>query len=275
MPLYQVIVLAVVQGLTEFLPISSTAHLVIFPWFFHWKDPGLIFDVALHAGTLLAVVIYFWRHWWGMLTSLLRKGGAADPSLQISARLFWLLVLATLPAGIAGWFLERAAEEQFRQPGIIGTAMIGVGLLMWAGDRLAAHKYTLHEVSLPDALLIGVAQACALIPGVSRSGATMTAALFRGISREAAARFSFLLSTPIIAGAVLKAGIDLYRAGVPPGMRLPFLTGIGVSGLVGYLAIAGLIRYLERRSFKIFVVYRIALGVLVLALGWGLRYHLG
>jgi len=275
MPIYQVIVLAVVQGLTEFLPISSTAHLVIFPWFFHWKDPGLIFDVALHAGTLLAVVIYFWRHWWGMLTSLLRKGGAADPNLQISSRLFWLLALATLPAGIAGWFLERAAEEQFRQPVIIGATMIGVGLLMWAGDRLAAHKFTLHEVSLADALLIGVAQACAIIPGVSRSGATMTAGLFRGISREAAARFSFLLSTPIIAGAALKAGLDLYRAGVPPEMRMPFLIGIGVSGLVGYLAIAGLIRYLERRSFKIFVVYRIALGVLVLALGWGLRYHLG
>ena len=275
MPIYQVIVLAVVQGLTEFLPISSTAHLVIFPWFFHWKDPGLLFDVALHAGTLLAVAVYFWRHWWGMLTGLLRQGSPVDSSLQISPRLFWFLVMATVPAGIAGWFLEHAAEEQFRQPAVIGTAMIGVGLLMWAGDRLEPRKLTLHDVSLVDALLIGVAQAFAIIPGVSRSGATMTAGLFRGISREAAARFSFLLSTPIIAGAALKAGMDLLRAGVPAEMRVPFLVGISVSAVVGYFAIAGLIRYLERRSFKIFIVYRVALGVLVLALGWGMRHHLG
>ena len=275
MPLYQVIILAIVQGLTEFLPISSTAHLVLFPWFFHWKDPGLVFDVALHAGTLVAVAVYFWRHWWGMLTSLLGKVSPVDSDLQISPRLFWFLVMATLPAGIAGWFLEHAAEEQFRQPLIIGTALIVVGLLMWAGDRLEPRKLTLHQISLVDSILIGVAQAFAIIPGVSRSGSTMTAGLFRGISREAAARFSFLLSTPIIAGATLKAGVDLLRTGVPPEMRVSLLVGISVSAVVGYLAIAVLIRYLERRSFQIFIVYRVALGVLVLALGWGMRHHLG
>jgi undecaprenyl-diphosphatase len=275
MPLYQVVILAIVQGLTEFLPISSTAHLVLFPWFLHWKDPGLAFDVALHAGTLVAVAAYFWRHWWGMLTSLLGKGSSVDPKLQISSRLFWLLVIATVPAGIAGWFLEHAAEEQLRQPLIIGTALIVVGLLMWAGDRLTPRKFTLSQISLVDAILIGVAQAFAIIPGVSRSGSTMTAGLFRGISREAAARFSFLLSTPIIAGAALKAGVELLRAGVPPEMRVPLLVGISVSAVVGYLAIAALIRYLERRSFQIFIVYRIALGVLVLALGWGMRHQLG
>jgi undecaprenyl-diphosphatase len=275
MPLYQVIILAIVQGLTEFLPISSTAHLVLFPWFFHWKDPGLVFDVALHAGTLVAVAVYFWRHWWGMLTILLGKVSPVDSDLQISPRLFWFLVMATLPAGIAGWFLEHAAEEQFRQPLIIGTALIVVGLLMWAGDRLEPRKLTLHQISLVDSILIGVAQAFAIIPGVSRSGSTMTAGLFRGISREAAARFSFLLSTPIIAGATLKAGVDLLRTGVPPEMRVSLLVGISVSAVVGYLAIAVLIRYLERRSFQIFIVYRVALGVLVLALGWGMRHHLG
>jgi undecaprenyl-diphosphatase len=275
MPLYQVIILAIVQGLTEFLPISSTAHLVLFPWFFHWKDPGLVFDVALHAGTLVAVAAYFWRHWWGMLTILLGKVSPVDSDLQISPRLFWFLVMATLPAGIAGWFLEHAAEEQFRQPLIIGTALIVVGLLMWAGDRLEPRKLTLHQISLVDSILIGVAQAFAIIPGVSRSGSTMTAGLFRGISREAAARFSFLLSTPIIAGATLKAGVDLLCAGVPPEMRVSLLVGISVSAVVGYLAIAALIRYLERRSFQIFIVYRVALGVLVLALGWGMRHPLG
>ena len=275
MPLYQVIVLAIVQGLTEFLPISSTAHLVLFPWFLHWKDPGLAFDVALHAGTLVAVAAYFWRHWWGMFMELLGRSTPAEASLQISPRLFWFLVIATVPAGVAGWFLEHAAEHQLRQPMIIGTALIVVGLLMWAGDRLSPRKLTLHQVTLVDAIWIGIAQAFAIIPGVSRSGSTMSAGLFRGLSREAAARFSFLLSTPIIAGAALKAGVDILRTGVPVEMRVPLVLGISVSAVVGYFAIGALIRYLERRSFKIFIVYRVVLGVLVLALGWGMRHPLG
>jgi len=272
MPLYQALVLAIVQGLTEFLPVSSTAHLVLFPWLLGWKDPGLTFDVALHAGTLVAVLLYFWRYWLDMLRVILGVGQPENPSLGENRRLFWFLVLATLPAGAAGWRFEHAADEQLRSPMIIGVALIVVGLCMWAGERLGSRQHDLSRVTFLDSLWVGAAQALAVIPGVSRSGVTMTAGLFRGMTRETAARFSFLLSTPIIAGAVLKKGFEIRHEGLPPEMRLPFLLGVIVSGLVGYFVIAVLIRYLERRTFRIFVVYRLALGVVVLALGWGLRH---
>jgi undecaprenyl-diphosphatase len=272
MPIYQAVVLAIVQGLTEFLPISSTAHLVLFPWLLGWRDPGLMFDVALHAGTLVAVLLYFWRYWLDMLRVILGVGRPENPSLGENRRLFWFLVVATVPAGAAGWRLEHAAEEQLRSPLIIGAALIAVALCMWAGERFGTRQHDLGRVSFLDSLLVGVAQAIAVIPGVSRSGVTMTAGLFRGMTRETAARFSFLLSTPIIAGAVLKKGFEIRHEGLPPEMRLPFLLGVIVSGLVGYLVIAVLIRYLERRTFRIFVIYRLALGVVVFALGWGLRH---
>jgi undecaprenyl-diphosphatase len=275
MPLYQAIVLAIVQGLTEFLPISSTAHLVLFPWFLGWRDPGLTFDVALHAGTLVAVLVYFWRYWWEMLVTILGFGEANNPDLRENHGLFWFLVVATLPAAAAGWLFENAAEEQLRSPLIIGTALIVIGLLMWAGERLGSRQHNLGHVGFLDSLLVGISQALAVVPGVSRSGVTMTTGLFRGMKRETAARFSFLLSTPIIAGAAFKKGLELRHGGLAPEMYLPFSVGVVVAALVGYLVIAVLIRYLERGTFKIFVVYRLALGVLVLALGWGMRHHLG
>lgn len=272
MPIYQAIVLAIVQGLTEFLPISSTAHLVLFPWLLGWKDPGLTFDVALHAGTLVAVLLYFWRLWVEMITAVVGVSSLGDQKIREHRRLFWFFVIATIPGGIAGLLFERAADEQFRQPLVIGLAMIVVAILMWAGERVKHTKPTLEDVSFVDSILVGVAQAFAVIPGVSRSGVTMTGGLFRGMSRETCARFSFLLSTPLIAGAVLKKGLEIHHEGLPPDMRLPFIVGIIVSGLVGVGVIAFLIRYLERRTFKIFIVYRIVLGVIVLALGWGLRH---
>ena len=272
MPLYQAIVLAIVQGLTEFLPISSTAHLALFPWLLGWKDPGLTFDVALHAGTLVAVLVYFWRYWLEMLGLLLGQSWGGNPGLGLDRKLLWFLVAATIPAGVAGLLFEHAAEEQLRSPLIIGTALVVVGLLMWAGERLGRQNQTLDHVTLLDSLLVGVAQAVAVIPGVSRSGITMTAGMFRGMKRESAARFSFLLSTPIIGGAALKAGFDMRHEGIPPEMVMPFLVGVVIAAVVGYLVIAILIRYLERGTFKIFVVYRVALGVLVFVLGWGLRH---
>ena len=285
MPLYQAIVLAIVQGLTEFLPISSTAHLWLFPWLLGWKDPGLTFDVALHAGTLLAVLVYFWRYWVEMATMALGLGGggagapnagatghSASADLRENPRLLWYLVIATIPAALAGWRFEHAAEEQVRSPTIIGTASIVIGLFMWAGDWLGKRERDLGHVGLLDSFLVGVAQALAVIPGVSRSGVTMTAGLFRRMKRETAARFSFLLCTPLIAGAALKKGLEIRHAGLPHDMRLPFLCGALVSALVGYLVIAVLIRYLERRTFKVFVVYRVVLGVILLVLGWGLHH---
>ena len=286
MPFYQAIVLAIVQGLTEFLPVSSTAHLVLFPWLLGWKDPGLTFDIALHAGTLVAVIAYFWRYWLEMLKLVTGLGGSSpgDPSSSVATgeagpiallgenrRLFWYLVVGTVPAGLAGWFFESAAEEQLRSPVIIGIALIVVGLFMWLGERLGRRIHDLGHVGFVDALLVGVAQAFSVIPGVSRSGSTMTAGLFRGMNRETSARFSFLLSTPIIAGAAFKKALEIRHTGLPVDMRLPFLAGIIVAAIVGYLVIAVLIRYLERRTFTVFVVYRLVLGVVVLALGWGLR----
>jgi undecaprenyl-diphosphatase len=285
MPLYQAIVLAVVQGLTEFLPISSTAHLWLVPWLLGWKDPGLTFDVALHAGTLVAVLAYFWRYWVDMAAMAVGLGGrgagapnadvpghSARADLQQNPRLLWFLVIATFPAALAGWRFEHAAEEQLRSPIIVGVALIVIGLFMWAGDWLGKRERGLGQVGFLDSFLVGVAQALAVIPGVSRSGVTMTAGLFRRMKRETAARFSFLLSTPIIAGAAMKKTLEIRHAGLPHDMRLPFLGGAIISAVVGYLVIAVLIRYLERRTFKVFVVYRVVLGVILLLLGWGLRH---
>jgi undecaprenyl-diphosphatase len=186
--------------------------------------------------------------------------------------LFWFLVIATIPGGVAGWLFERAADEQLRSPFVIGPALIVVGLLMWAGERVGGENHNLAQVGLWDSIIVGVAQAFAVIPGVSRSGSTMTAGLFRGMNRETAARFSFLLSTPIIAGACFKKAWEIHHSGLPADMRAPFLLGIIVSAIVGYAVIAVLIRYLERRTFAIFVVYRVILGVVLLAVGWGLRH---
>jgi len=287
MPLYQAIVLAIVQGLTEFLPVSSTAHLWIVPWILKWKDPGLTFDIALHAGTLIAVLGYFWRYWLEMIKMVLGIGGdiasaAASGGAPAKAgsitllgenrKLFWYLIIATIPGGVAGWLFERAADEQLRSPFVVGTALIVVGLLMGAGERVGNGDLGLGQVGLLDSLIVGVAQAFAVIPGVSRSGSTMAAGLFRSMNRETAARFSFLLSTPIIAGACLKKAWEIHHSGLPADMRMPFLFGIMVSAVVGYAVIAVLIRYLERHTFAIFVVYRVILGVIVLAVGWGLRH---
>ncbi len=287
MPLYQAIILAIVQGLTEFLPVSSTAHLWIVPWILKWKDPGLTFDIALHAGTLVAVLGYFWRYWLEMIKMVLGVGGGtagagAGGGVPVKAgsitllgenrMLFWYLVIATIPGGVAGWLFERAADEQLRSPFVIGPALIVVGLLMGVGEQVGSEDHDLGQVSLLDSIIVGVAQAFAVIPGVSRSGSTMTAGLFRGMNRETAARFSFLLSTPIIAGACFKKAWEIHHSGLPADMRMPFLLGIIVSAVVGYAVIAVLIRYLERRTFAIFVVYRVILGVVLLAVGWGLRH---
>ena len=267
MPLYQAIVLAVIQGLTEFLPVSSTAHLALFPWFAGWTDPGLTFDVALHAGTLVAVLLYFWKMWLNMLRAAAGLGPKGDPKTAENRRLFWYMVIATVPGAIAGYLFEAKAEDEFRTPLIIGCALVLVALVMWAGERAASgRENSLGQVTLADSIWIGAAQALAVVPGVSRSGITMSAGLFRGLDRETDARFSFLLSTPIIAGAVLKKGMELRHSGVAPDMRLPMVAGVVVSGLVGWAVIAWLIRYLSRHTFKAFVIYRLALGALVL--GW-------
>lgn len=277
MPLWQAVVLAIAQGLTEFLPISSTAHLTLIPWLLQFQDPGLTFDVALHVGTLVSVLVYFFRTWVDLLllgigqkplfASLVHSPEESESAARSPYRkLFWLLVIATIPGAVAGWALHEQAATVFRHPAVVGSALILLAIpLAWA-ERISRFEKDLRTVGLADSLWIGLAQALALIPGVSRSGATMTAALFLHFRRDAAARFSFLLSTPIIAGAALIEGLGLARNGLPPGMEMPFLVGVLVSAVSGYLCIALFLRFLQFGTFKIFVYYRIILGIIVLAL---------
>jgi undecaprenyl-diphosphatase len=267
MPLYQVIWLAIIQGLTEFLPISSNAHLTVIPQLLNWKDPGLGFDVALHAGTLAAIIVYFFRDWVQVIANglgFVYRGRRPDEN---SRTLFWFLVIATIPAGLAGLKFQKYAETSWRSFYVIAAAEIILGLLMYAADRVGSEKDGLDQMNLFDAIFIGCAQALAIIPGVSRSGVTITAGRFLHFDREAAARFSFLLSTPIIAAAAGKDAYDLYKqGGIAPELKIPYLVGILVSGIVGLIVIAFFLRYLKRNSLNVFVWYRVAFGIIVIAL---------
>jgi undecaprenyl-diphosphatase len=272
MPLYQAIVLAVVQALTEFLPISSSAHLTIIPWLLGWADPGLAFDVALHAGTLLAVLLYFLKDWVTLLLcglGMKYPANATNEEVSQHRRFFWYMVIGTIPGGLLGFLFEKRIDEDFRTPIIIGVAMIALGLLMWWADSKPRLERPLEQSTIGDALTIGTAQALALCPGVSRSGITITTGLFRRFTREAATRFSFLLSTPLIAGAAvshLPKLIKMHKAG---GLDLPLSTlliSILVSGVGGYVVIAFFLRYLQTRTLKPFVFYRLVFGIIVLVL---------
>ncbi len=273
MPLHQVVILALVQAATEFLPISSTAHLVVVPWLFGWDDPGLDFSIALHVGTLVAVLIYFAKTWLRLLfLGLGRKvlepsPGEADRDLCANPRLFWFLAAATFPAGIAGLLLEDLIAGALRSPFVIGVMLVVVGLLIGWADQRTRLSRNLGGIRLRDAMLIGCAQALALIPGTSRSGITIAAALLLGMERASAARFSFLLSSPIILGASAKAAYSVWSEGGVAGlMQTPFIVGFAVSAAAGYAVIAFLIRYLETRTMKIFVYYRVISGIIILAL---------
>lgn len=263
MNVFEAIVLGAVQGVTEFLPISSTAHLVLVPWFLGWPPHGLTFDIALHVGTLVALLIYFRRDW-----LYLAKTGIGYVTGKHSDPLILYVIAASVPAGIAGFLLEHVVETRLRDPRIIAVTLISLALVLALAEKVGSKKKDLDRLSFPDAMTIGFAQAIALIPGVSRSGVTMTAALFRGVRREAAARFSFYLSTPVIGGAVLKKLVDVARTGLPPGEAPSFITGIVVSGVVGYLSIKILLGYLQKHNMMVFVYYRIALGIVVYLAFW-------
>jgi undecaprenyl-diphosphatase len=267
MPLYQAIILAIAQGLTEFLPVSSSAHLIVIPEFLHWKDGGLVFDVALHVGTLAAIIIYFFKDWIQVIANGLGFSYAGSRPDENSRSLLWYLVIGTIPGAIAGWKLDHYAENAWRSPFIIGAAAIVVAIYMAVADRMSAEKKGLDQMSWPGAIAVGVAQAFAIIPGVSRSGSTIATARFCRLDREAAARFSFLLSAPIIAGAALKKFVDIHKeGGVPPDMRLPYLVGMLVSGVVGIIVIAFFLKYVRRNSLSVFVWYRVFFGIIVIAL---------
>jgi undecaprenyl-diphosphatase len=267
MPLYQAIILAIAQGLTEFLPVSSSAHLIIIPELMHWKDGGLVFDVALHVGTLAAIIIYFFKDWIQVIANGLGFSYAGSRPDENSRSLLWYLLIGTIPGAIAGWKLDRYAEHAWRSPYVIGVAAILVAIYIAVADRASGEKKGLDQMSWPGAIAVGIAQAFAIIPGVSRSGSTIATARLCHLDREAAARFSFLLSAPIIAGAALKKFADIYReGGVPPEMRLPYLVGILTSGVVGIAVIAFFLKYLRRNSLSVFVWYRVIFGIIVIAL---------
>jgi len=249
------LILGIVQGLGEFLPISSSAHLVLVPWLFGWEDPGLTFDVALHMGTLFAVVLYFWKDWVKLLKAALRPGPSNDK------RIFWYLVVATIPGALFGLALEKKAETVFRSPLLIGIMLIVMGALLYLADKKREIR-TLNTMTLKEAILIGLSQALAIIPGVSRSGSTMTTARFFTLTREEAARFSFLMSMPIILGA----GVLKLRHLTMASINSPFLVGVITSFVVGVLSISFLLKYLRTHNFGLFVGYRFVIGAIVIAL---------
>lgn len=273
MPISQAVILAIVQALTEFLPVSSSAHLALAPWLLGWPDQGLTFDIALHFGTLSAVLIYFFRDWVQVIAQAFGVNYSPDPDLRLNRSLLWLLVVATIPVGIAGLALEDLIETTIRSNRlVIGGMLIGVGILMWYADKHSRSSRSLGTMTLMDALAIGTAQALAVIPGTSRSGITITAGLFRNLDRHSAARFSFLLSTPAIGAAALKKAYDLYQAGgIPEDLRVPFLVGMLVSAVVGCAVIALFLRFLRTNTLRFFVYYRIAFGIIVIALALVLR----
>jgi undecaprenyl-diphosphatase len=283
------VVLAIVQGLAEFIPVSSSGHLIIVRRLLGWNELSpaheLTFDVALHFGTLLSVLFYFRRTWFQIIRAALggkvvrfSEADGDDQNLTADEQreerlLLWFLAIATIPGAIAGKLLEHSAEDYFREHiFLIAGALIVVALLMWWGEKVSQFTKPLTRITFSDALVIGCAQATALIPGVSRSGSSITAGLFRNMTRDAAVRFSFLLSTPLIAGAALLKAHELKKEGLPPGMHMPFLVGVVISAVVGYAAIAWLIRYLQSNSLRVFIVYRIVVGVIVI--GLAILWHL-
>jgi undecaprenyl-diphosphatase len=269
--IFEAVVLGVVQGLAEFLPISSSGHLILVPWLLHWKEHGLVFDLALHVGTSIALLGYFWRDWLALASAVAR--GFVDVKSRASTewRLAWLILLGCIPAGVVGVLFEDVIEARLRQPALIAMLLIAFGLILLVADMVGKRARSLEQVTLIDALTIGFAQVLALAPGVSRSGITMTAGLFRGLDRASAARFSFLLSAPItVSAAVYKLRV-LVKEPLAPSETVVFLAGIVTAAVVGALAIGFLLRYLQRQPVNVFVWYRLAAGLVVLVLvfvGW-------
>jgi undecaprenyl-diphosphatase len=254
------VVLGILQGLGEFLPISSSGHLIVAPWLFGWPDSGLSFDVALHLGTLFAVAAAFWRDWLRLIGAFLRALPGGRVLQDPDARLLLYLALASVPGALAGLLLDKWAETVFRAPALVAVTMAAMGAILWAADRRANRVAGDEHVSLRDAVIIGVAQALAIVPGTSRSGATISAALFLGHRREAAARFSFLLALPITAGAALVKVPHLFRAGGDTG---PVLVGMLCAAVSGFLAIRLLLSYVRTRTYGPFVLYRFAFAALI------------
>lgn len=267
MTFFQIVVLAIVQGITEFLPISSSGHLILVPVFAEWPDQGLALDVAVHVGALGAVLIYFWRDVWVMLAGVGRQvtGRSGGPG----ARMAWQIVLATIPVVLAGLAIKTLMGDGFfRSIEVIGWAMLIGGIALWLADRYCMTLKTLDHLPYGEALIIGLAQVLALIPGTSRAGVTMTAARALGYERPEAARFSLLLSIPTILAAGVLLGLDVYESG-DAALTEAALLAAGLSFVAALVAIVLMMAWLKHASFTPFVIYRVLLGCLLLTVAWG------
>ncbi|GAA5523889.1 undecaprenyl-diphosphatase [Microbulbifer aestuariivivens] len=265
MEFFQIVLLALIQGLTEFLPISSSAHLILPKEVLGWPDQGLAFDVAVHFGSLAAVVIYFRGEVWALLRDGL--GGLVNNRWTDDGRLAWLIVLATIPAGLVGLAFKGFIETHLRSAAVIAATTIGFGVLLWWADVFGKRRQTLAQLNWKKALAIGLAQALALIPGTSRSGITMTAGLMLGMKREDAARFSFLMSIPIIALSALLLTFDLLSLETVPWGDI--LLGTLLSGISAYLCIHFFLQFISRIGMAPFAIYRLLLGAALIWMIWG------
>lgn len=269
MSILQAIILGIVQGLTEFIPVSSTAHLILVERVLGWNfDPDLnfAFNVLVQLGTTLALIIYFWRDLWAIVTAVARGLVAGKPFGSTEAVLGWLIVIATIPAIVIGLLYKKQFETLQERPPLIAAVLIAGSVLLFASERIGRRTRPLGNVNWLDAIVIGLAQAVALVPGVSRSGATISGALARDLERPAAARFSFLMSVPVLMGAGVLALRDLLKVPNYGSLLQPLLVGFVVAGIVGFISIHWLLRYLAKQPLTIFGVYRVVAGVLFLVL---------
>lgn len=261
MSILQALILGIVQGLTELLPISSSAHLAVFPWIFHWNEIPESFDIALHFGTLLAISLFFIKDWIALIKGGFKQVFKKEKSVE--GRMFWYLVLATIPAGILSLLLDKLSDMVFGGSMLpIAIALIIMGIVLYWIDKNADSDTNFENMTVLQAVLIGISQAiAAAFPGVSRSGITMTVARALKVDRESAAKYSFLLSTPIILAAVM-VSLSAFE------LSVPFVVGVLASFIVGMMVIKFLLRYLQKGSFKVFAIYRIVFGMIILVLTW-------
>ena len=259
MSIIQSIILGIVQGVGEFLPISSSAHLVLVPYLFGWEESGLAFDVALHFGTLLAVLLIFFKDWWNLFMGAVRKVTKKEDSTE--NKMFWYLVIATIPGALVGFILDDVIENVFRkQIWLIALALAVMGVLIYIGDKWASKHYkketSFEKISLKQAFIVGCSQALAVIPGFSRSGTTILTGRLMGISKEAVTKFTFLLSVPIIFGATILKVVDLT-------FSIEVVVGVLTSFVVGVLSIKFLLSYIKKHDFSVFAFYRVILALIV------------
>ncbi len=271
MDLIKALILGLIQGATEFVPVSSSGHLVLVPWLLNWPEPGLVFDTVVHWGTLAALLVVFWQDLWRLLRawltsvwSCIRRSGVVGGEVRTDARVAWWIIIGTVPAALLGWLFEEWFERLFATPSAAAGFLLLTAAILAASERWGRRNKTLEQMGPADALLIGLAQAAAIAPGISRSGATMGMGLARGLRRDVAARYSFLLSTPIIFGAGLFKLMDLFGAAEASGQLPTLIVGFLAAAASGYGCIRFLLRYLQRGRLYPFAIYCAVVGGVVL-----------